>query len=88
MITIDSPLVTKCLGYPISLTMHYDFSLINILDLLVQYLANVLLISSPNLQHITQPLYWVYYYLLFKSSLSIIINDSIDQQAVVSPIKQ
>ena len=87
-ITIESHLVAKCSAYTLSSAMFCNFSSINLLDPLVQYLANVLLISTPILQHITQPLHWVYCYLIFKSFLSIITNDKIDQQAIVSPIKQ
>ena len=88
MITAESPLVAKCLAYTLSSTMLCNFAPIILLESLAQYLANVSLISTLNLQHITQPFLWVYCYLFFKSSSSIITNDSIDQQAVVSPIKQ
>ena len=86
MITVDSLLVTKCLAYTLSLVIPCNFAPINLLDSLVQYLANVLLISTLNLQHITQPLLWIYCYLLLTSSSSIITNNSIDQQEIVSSI--
>ena len=44
--TAESPLVAKCSAYILSLAMLYNLLLINLLDLLTPYLANVLLIPT------------------------------------------